>query len=216
MLEWLLRSSIDVFGTPMTYIEIFGFVTGVLCVWLLGRERISNWPMGILQVTAYLFLFWDAGIYADSLLQIVYIVLGVAGWINWARRGPHGSAVVIRRTSPREWINLAAVGVAGTVGFWWILTEHTNSTVAWADSATTVLSLLATYGQIVKLLESWWIWIAADLIYVPLYFSKGLWLTAVLYTIFMGLCVAGLRQWIRLEREQSAIRHSLGSLEEIR
>lgn len=216
MLDLILGPAIDVFGTPMTYVEIFGFVTGVLCVWLLGRERVSNWPMGILQVTAYLFLFWDAGLYADSLLQVVYIALGVAGWANWLRRGPEGRVVVIRRTRPIEWVGLAAAGVAGTIAVWWVLTEHTDSTVAWADSLTTVLSLLATYGQVIKLLESWWIWIAADLIYIPLYFAKGLWLTAVLYTIFLGLCIEGLRQWVRLQREQSGLADPLGSMERIR
>ena len=65
----------------------------------------------------------------------------------------------------------------------------------WPDAATTAVSLLATYGQTRRLVESWWLWIAVDVVYVPLYGYKDLWLTAVLYLAFLALCVLGLRAW---------------------
>ncbi len=70
------------------------------------------------------------------------------------------------------------------------------------DSAT--LSLAATYGQCRKLLESWWIWILADLVYIPLYVYKGLWLTSLLYFVFLLLCIFGLREWLRELRVEAA------------
>jgi nicotinamide mononucleotide transporter len=77
------------------------------------------------------------------------------------------------------------------------LRRFTDSTVPNWDALTTALSLAATYGQTKKLLESWLIWILVDVIYVPLYIYKGLWLTSALYAIFMILCVVGLRAWQR-------------------
>jgi nicotinamide mononucleotide transporter len=180
-------------GTPVSLVEVIGFVTGVWCVWLVGRQNPWNWPIGLIQVVAYLFLFWESGLYGDSVLQLVYLVLGLWGWWNWVRGRPGQVELTIRRTRRAGWLGLAGVAGAGVV--WWWLTTFTSSTVPIADSVTTILSLLATYGQARKLLESWWLWIAADLIYIPLYVSKDLNLTAVLYAVFLALCVIGLRRW---------------------
>lgn len=182
-------------GTPVALVEVIGFVTGAWCVWLVGRQNPWNWPIGLIQVIAYLFLFWESGLYGDSLLQGVYLVLGLWGWWNWVRGRPGKAELAIRRTRSDEWLWLGMVGLVGTGVIWWWLTTFTASTVPIADSITTVLSLLATYGQARKLLESWWLWIAADLIYIPLYVSKDLNLTAVLYAVFLVLCVIGLRRW---------------------
>lgn len=193
--QWLWWPLATVFGAPLTLIEAVGFVTGAWCVWLVGRQNPWNWPVGLLQVVAYLLLFWDAGLYADSCLQAVYVALGLIGWWNWVRhRGPAGP-LKVRRTSAGEWRVLALAGLAGSVLVAWVLATWSPSTVPVPDAITTVLSLLATWGQVRKRLESWWLWIAADLLYVPLYAVKGLWLTALLYLVFLALCVTGLRRW---------------------
>lgn len=198
MLSWLndlLWQPVGhLFGAPVTVVEVVGFVSGAVCVWLVGRQNPWNWPIGLIQVVAYLFLFWQAGLYADAGLQAVYICLGLWGWWNWLRGRPEGR-LTVRRTRPAEWIALAALGVAGTVLIAQVLIIITTSTVPWPDAITTVLSLLATYGLGRKLLESWWLWIAADLVYIPLYAYKGLWLTSLLYTGFLSLCVIGLHRW---------------------
>ncbi|MFC4857440.1 nicotinamide riboside transporter PnuC [Actinophytocola glycyrrhizae] len=176
-------------------VEILGFVSGALCVWLVARQNIWNWPIGIANNVVFLILFWTAGIYADAGLQIVYMGLALYGWWAWLRGGVEHSALTVTRTTRHQWLVLGAIGVLGTAGLTILLDTATDSTVPLPDAATTVLSLLATWGQARKKLESWWLWIMADVVYIPLYAYKDLWLTAALYVGFLALCVVGLRNW---------------------
>lgn len=179
----------------MDIVEILGFVSGALCVWLVARQNVWNWPIGIANNIMFLILFWAAGIYADAGLQIVYMALALYGWWAWLRGGADHGTLTVTRTTREQWLVLGAIGVVGTAGLTVLLDTVTDSTVPLPDAVTTVLSLLATWGQARKKLESWWLWIAADVIYVPLYAYKDLWLTAVLYVGFLALCVLGLRNW---------------------
>ncbi|MET9700072.1 nicotinamide riboside transporter PnuC [Streptomyces sp. NPDC006529] len=183
----------------MDWTEVLGFATGALCVWLVARQHIANWPIGIANNIFFIVLFARTGLYADAGLQIVFIALAAYGWWSWTHGGGPGAAeaLPVRRTTRAEWAWLAAAGVVGTLGLTLLLARVSDSTVPFWDALTTALSLMATYGQCRKLVESWWLWIAADLVYVPLYAYKGLYLTSALYVGFLALCVAGLVGWLR-------------------
>ncbi|MER6945149.1 nicotinamide riboside transporter PnuC [Nonomuraea sp. NPDC000554] len=181
----------------LTWTEILGFVTGALCVWLVARRHIANWPVGIANNVFFIVVFTQAGLYADAGLQIVFIALACFGWWTWARGGSPGQTLPVRRTSRVEWVWLLVSGAAGTAVLTVFLTRATDSTVPFWDALTTCLSLAATYGQCRKRLESWWLWIAADVVYIPLYAYKELYLNALLYVGFLTLCVLGLRSWQR-------------------
>ncbi len=187
-------------------IEVFGFVTGVVNVWLLARQNIWNWPIGIANNLAYLILFATSGLYGDSGLQFVYIVLAIYGWWLWLHRTGRNT-LQISRISSKVWLQLIVATLAAGFILRWFLARFTDSTVPSWDATTTALSLAATYGQCKKLLESWWIWILADLIYIPLYIYKGLRLTSVLYAVFLLLCIFGLRSWLR---ESGAVQPEAG------
>ena len=201
MIDWLTSTAFTAFGAPTTWAEVLGFATGLVDVWLLVRQHILNWPLGILNVLLLMVVFWSAGLYADASLQIVYVLLGLYGWWAWRRGGERDGELVVRSTTRAEWLALAGAGVVLTGGLWLFLDRLTGSTVPLADAVTTALSLLATYGQTRKLVENWWLWIAADLIYIPLYGYKDLWLTAILYVAFLILCILGLRAWRVARRE---------------
>lgn len=187
------------------WIEVLGFVTGAACVILAGRRSVWTFPVGIANTALFLWLFTDARLYADAGLQVVFMVLGVTGWIGWLRaRGAEAAAHLERdeafvvRAPRRAWPVVALVGVAGTAGVAWLLTEHTNSTSQLPDAATTVGSLIAQFMLNRRWVESWLVWIAVDVAYVGLYISRDLHITALLYAGFVGVCAVSWWSWRRL------------------
>ena len=185
----------------MSLVEILGFLTGAVNVWLLARQNIWNWPIGLANNALYVAVFLSAGLYGDAGLQLVYITLGIYGWWAWSHPGARVE-LQVTRTTRATWIWLAPVTVAAAIGLAFFLRRFTDSTVPVWDGFTTALSLAAIYGQTRKYVESWWIWIAVDIIYVPLYIYKHLRLTSALYFVFLLLCVMGLREWSRSLRIQ--------------
>lgn len=204
MIDFLNSTAFTAFGAPTSWAEVLGFVTGAWCVWLVGRQSAWNWPIGIANNLVWILLFATAGLFADSALQIVYIALAVWGWRNWVQ-GRAGETLAVTGTTGTEWMWLAGAGIAGTGALMLLLDTATSSTVPFWDAVTTVLSLLATWGQATKRWESWLLWITADLIYIPLYLHKGLTLTALLYFGFLLLCIRGLLAWRRNRATEPAL-----------
>ena len=196
---------------PFSMTETLGFVTGAASVWLLVRESIWNFPAGIVNGVFYLVLFANARFFADSALQIVFIGLGIFGWWWWLR-GRSG-----RAPRPIERIGLAEAAVARRahrrreLRACSLYLRSIGDAAPLADAVTTALSLAASWMQARKQIENWAVWIAADAIYIPLYFVKSLPLTGVLYAIFALMCVKGWRDWSRtLAAHRSARRWGRG------
>lgn len=179
----------------MGWTEIAGFVTRAVCVWLVVLRNVWNFPVGIANNILFIWLFAGSGLYADAALQVVYIGLAVIGWYWWTRGGADRTGVAIAEPSRHELVGCIAAVAAITAAIQFGLDRWTNSTVAGWDAVTTALSLVAQFMLSRKWIANWWFWIAADIIYIPLYASKGLWLTALLYGLFLAMCVAGLVQW---------------------
>ncbi len=179
---------------PISVVEAWGFATGIVCVWLVVREHLLNWPIGLANNVFFFALFFHSRLYADMGLQVVYFVLGVYGWWNWMNGGKGRTKVEITRTTRIEWIVILAAIPFCT----WLLREIllvANGAAPFWDSFTTILCLAAQYLLCRKRVENWFFWIAADVIYVPLYLSRELPLTALLYALFLALCLIGVRAW---------------------
>jgi nicotinamide mononucleotide transporter len=141
-------------------------------------------------------LFGRERLYGDAGLQLVYVVLGFQGWYSWLYGGRGRTALRVTRATPAALATLGALVVAGTFGLAYVLRVVKGSSPL-LDAFTTALSLAAQYMLNRKLVENWLVWIAADVLYVYLYTTRGLHLTAALYFIFLCLCVAGFAAWRR-------------------
>ncbi|MEQ1822573.1 MAG: nicotinamide riboside transporter PnuC [Fimbriimonadaceae bacterium] len=192
-----------------SYLEAFGFITGVACVYLAAREHIANWPIGLLNSGAYVFIFFRDKLFADAGLQVVYVVLGVLGWYWWLKGGQDRTEAKIAATPLSQWLPIGLIAIVSTI----LMTKYLASigdAAPFLDALTTVTSLVAQYLLTRKYIENWIVWILVDVIYVPLYLWKGLYLTGVLYAIFTIIAYLGLMEWNRLRsREiQSVPAHS--------
>ena len=190
----------------MDWVEVVGFVTGAACVWLATRQHVATFPVGIANNVVFVVLFWQAGVLANAALQVVYLVLGALGWYWWVCGGPDAGRLPVRRVPRLAWPVALAAAVALTVGIAALLSVTAESVQPWADAVTTSLSLVAQVMLGRKWLGSWAVWVVTDVLLVALYVSLGLYLTAALYVLFIGLCVHGWRQWSRDLREQEGAR----------
>ncbi|MFG6444143.1 nicotinamide riboside transporter PnuC [Microbacterium sp. P07] len=189
MIDWVLAY----------WTEILGFATGLACVALSARRNVWNFPIGIANNLIFLVVFGSAGLYALAGLQLVYLGFAVHGWLHWAR-GVEQDRLYVART-PLRWIPLlVGAGVVGGAVLWWALATFTDSPLPLADAATTAGSLVAQYLLNRKRIENWYVWIGVDIALVWLALASGLTITAVLYVVFIGLCVYGLLSWRRIEK----------------
>ena len=179
---------------PISLTEVFGFITGVVCVWLVVKQNIWNWPVGIANELFFIIVFWRARLFADMSLQFLYVILALLGWYRWLYGGQGKTALHVSRITAKAAIVLSAICAASTAGLTVYLRSVHDAAPFW-DALTTVLSVIAQYLQTKKVVESWHVWITVDVFYIGLYLYKSLALTALLYLIFLIMCVIGVREW---------------------
>jgi nicotinamide mononucleotide transporter len=180
----------------MSPIELVAVVATLASVWLSVRRNILTWPTGIVGVSAYFVVFLRERLYADMALQVLFFVQCSYGWWVW-RRIERRAEPPIRTLSVRGRVAVA-VGVALVA---WIagtlLSRYTNAVAPYWDASASVLSITANQLLARRLLENWVLWIVADVLYVGIFAWKELYLSAALYTLFLGMVIAGLRRWTR-------------------
>jgi nicotinamide mononucleotide transporter len=180
--------------------EVIGFAFGLLCVILTIRESIWTWPAGIVSVVAFGLLFFRIRLYADMALQGFYVVTGFIGWWSWKFGGERGTELRIRALGHRARLLLLALLVPSVAAMRWYLVTFTDASLPFWDSLASTLSVFAQVLLMRKVFENWVLWITVDVLSVGIYVTKGVYLTAALYVVFLGLAVLGFRGWrARLE-----------------
>lgn len=192
-----MNESLSLFGVATTPLELISFLLSVLTVWLNIRQNHWAWLFSILASATYGVVFFDARLYGDMSLQLVFIAASVWGWYQWLRGGEQHAGLAVSRLNGRQ---LALGVLAWTAGFFVLslfLRHYTDTDVPHADGFLTAGSLVGQLLLARKKLENWHTWIIVDVLYVGLYAYKNLYLTAVLYAIFVVLAAQGLRTWKR-------------------
>jgi len=181
-------------------IEILAVATGAASVWLLANNRPLGWWIGLVSVTAFGWVFVEVRLFAEIAIQAFYFLTSVQAIRLWRRGGSTRTGLPISRVPRRVVAMTIPLVIIGTsVGT--LLLQRIGGAAPFWDALTTVLSLTAHLWLVRRFAESWWIWVTVDIIYVPLYLSRGLALTSGLGGVFLAMAVFGL---IRFRRELEA------------
>jgi nicotinamide mononucleotide transporter len=186
-------------------LEASGLVFGVACVWLLIKQNIWTWPVGIVYVLVSFVVFFQARLYADLALHVVFLVLNVYGWYHWLRGGPRAEDdLPVTTSAPRLLAGLAVLSAFGVALSGVLLSRYTDASLPYWDSATSVLSIAAMWMQAQKKIEHWVVWLVVDVLATGIYVYKAIYFYALLYLFYVGMAVAGLQAWRRdlLDRQE--------------
>lgn len=186
------------------WLEILGTFSGLICVWLLIKESVLTFPIGLLYAAVTSAVVIEARLYADLVLNLYFVLMNGYGWYFWVRgaeeRQIEGKLLVAN--IPRNELALATVAMMiGTLAVGYFFSAYTAADFAYWDSLTTVASFVAMWMTARKYLESWVLWFLIDVFQIALYSVKGfsgspgLYFYSFLYSVYLWMAVLGWRSW---------------------
>lgn len=180
----------------MTFLEIAANATTALCIFLAARNNVHTWWTGIVACVLFAVLFYQSQLYADVVLQGFFVVTGAIGWYQWMH-SPHNRHLQRPITSISPPMLLASlVGGAAVAGLYGaFLYKTTDAYMPYVDATVLAFSVVAQILLMQRKIETWMFWILVNSISVPLYFSRGLYLTAFMYSLFFVNAFYGLYKW---------------------
>jgi len=200
-------------GYSMSYLEFFGTVAGGVAVWLSARANIWSWPIGLINVTLFFFLFFQVQLYPDMFLQVFFFITNLIGWWRWAnpKAGEENKNMELKVSlMSAKWliiftgVSLVATAAMGAMAknlhefFPSVFSKP--SAFPYLDSFVTVLSIGATYLMVQKKAECWAVWLLTDMIATYLYFAKEIKFVGLEYLVFCFIAAFGLWNWINEAR----------------
>lgn len=191
----ILCAWLDAHGSSC--LELVAVLFGIVSVYLSTRQNILSWPTAIVNVSLFFALFYRAGLYSDTGLQVVYFALSVYGWYEWLYGGAGRTVLSVSRATRRTWVVLLGLGVVTWVVLSTITARLPGTALPRLDAATTTISLIAQWMMTRKLLENWLLWVGVDVVYVGMFIYKGLYLTAFNYAVYLVIAAFGYFAWKR-------------------
>jgi nicotinamide mononucleotide transporter len=190
----------------MSPAEIAGTVLGVLGVALMIRQNLWGWPVGIVQVSVYAWVFFDAKLYSDALLQLIFLGLQAYGWAHWLRHRHVGarSELPVARLGAAAAAGWIAAGAVATGAWGTLMHRWTDAALPYGDAFVLMFSLVAQWLQARKVRECWIGWMVVNTVAVGVFWLKDLHLTAGLYVVFWLMALWGWRAWGAAPREAGA------------
>ena len=214
-------------GYAMSWIEAFGTVFGLLCIWFASQEKTINYLFGLLNVTLFAVIFFQIQLYGLLLLQLFFFCANIYGWYAWTHPNEQGETLEVRWLSQNKLVaTAAACAISITLltmyidSFFFALANiavdslnlfgadlaepvlEPDAFPFW-DATMTILSIVAQVLMTRKYVENWILWIAINIISVGIYATQGVYAMSVQYAILMFIAANGTREWARTAKRNS-------------
>ena len=194
------------FSDWMTTLEWVAAGLGVINIALLIFRNVWNFAFGIASVAIYIFVFFETRLYAESGLQVFFVLAQLWGWWLWLKVGGEDNQVPVRwldRPSRAVWLVVTA---ALSLNLGWVMHTYTNAAMPYADAGIAGASVAAQILLAYRRIENWMLWIVIDVAAVLLYINRELYPTAGLYGGMLVMSLFGLKEWVEAwRREQAAL-----------
>jgi len=189
-----------------TPLELCANFFTVLCIVLAGRNNIHTWWTGIVGSILFGIMFYNVQLYADATLQVFFLVTGVFGWIGW-----NANKVLYKVDKPTPIINangktffiMLCIAIVTAICYGWLLHSYTNAYAPWIDSMVLTLSVVAQLLLMSRSIQTWQVWVLVNTLSVPLFWSRELYLTSILYGFFWFNAVYSYFNWKKLMKGEN-------------
>jgi nicotinamide mononucleotide transporter len=191
----MLETAFMLWGTAVTWLEVVAFVLSIACVACNIAEQHWGWPLAIVSSLLYFWLFYASKLYGDGSLQIFFALTGAWGWAQWLMGKRDNKPLTITKLTRSQvlWSIAAWLAAWGALGLF--LRRFTDTDVPWFDAFPTAGSVLGTVLLARKYIENWPVWVVVNVVSVALFVYKHLYLTAILYVIFIAMALWGWQVW---------------------
>jgi nicotinamide mononucleotide transporter len=184
-----------------TPLELWANIFTIACIVLAGRNSIHTWWTGLVGCVLYGIMFYNVQLYADATLQIFFFATGMIGWKQWNNKS-EAIPLPIRKASKEMMLGSIGVAVAVALGYGWLLHTFTNAYAPWIDSTVLAFSVVAQLLLMSRSIQNWQVWLLVNTLSVPLFWSRELYLTSVLYGFFWVNAVVSYFNWKKLMEKQ--------------
>lgn len=179
-------------------LEIAANAVTTISILLAGRNSVHTWWTGLVGCALFALLFMRVQLYADVTLQVFFIAAGALGWWQWLHGGAQRQPLPIRRISRGVLAVSVAAGAAVALGYGALLHHGTDAYAPFLDSMVLSFSVLAQVLLMQRRLETWPVWWLVNSLAVPLFASRGLYVTAALYAAYWIHALIAWRHWWRV------------------
>lgn len=193
------------FLNSLNILESIAVLLSIAYVILVSKENIIAWPCAFFSVSIYIYLCLKAQLYAETFLQVFYLIMAIVGWYQWRlKKSGNNSLKKIIQLPVKQHLTNILISSFATLITGYFLSKYTQAAMPYVDAFTSVFSLYATWMVAQKVLENWLYWIVIDLVSFFLYTSRELYLSGLLYIVFTLLAVFGYISWKKSFKAQHA------------